>query len=134
MNVLLKILPLVSCTLSVKKCYSTDNFEGSVLPGGNTLPLKTNTSFSGYSPMSYKKQLIQHLILGKTEAVLKSLTVLADQVGNNLLMNDIVNQYMRFQQLQFDHQAGKITEKDFQFRLKKINQTLILLIEQLPDH
>jgi hypothetical protein len=49
-------------------------------------------------------------------------------------MNDIVNQYMRFQQLQFDQKAGKITEKDFQFRLKKINQTLILLIEQLPDH
>jgi hypothetical protein len=104
------------------------------LSGGHTLHSKTNIYFFGYSLMSYKKQLIQHLILGKTEAVLKSLTVLADQIGNNLLMNDIVNQYMRFQQLQFDHTAGKITEKDFQFRLKKINQMLILLIEQLPDH
>ncbi len=84
--------------------------------------------------MSYKKQLVKHLILGNTEAVLKSLTVLADQLGNNILMNDIVNQYMRFQQLHLEYQAEKITDKDFSFRLKKINQTLILLIEQLPDH
>lgn len=83
--------------------------------------------------MSYKKQLVHHLILGKTEAVLKSLTVLADQMGNNVLMNDIVHQYMRFQQLQLEQQAEKISPKDYQYRLKKINQVLILLIEQLPD-
>ncbi len=44
--------------------------------------------------MSYKKQLAGHLLQGDTEEVLKALTVLADQMGDNGLMNDVVNQYM----------------------------------------
>ncbi len=82
--------------------------------------------------MSYKKKLVAHLIEGKTEEVFKALTVLADQMGNNILMNDVVNQYMKYQQLSLELENGTLSEKAFQYRLKKINQVLILLIEQFP--
>jgi hypothetical protein len=50
--------------------------------------------------MSFKKQLKSLLKDDHINEVIKSLTVIADQIGDNKMMNEVVQQYTRYQSLQ----------------------------------
>lgn len=79
---------------------------------------------------SFKQVLQQHLLEEQYDAVVKALTTLADQMGDNRLMNKAVLYYQRLQQLrQMEAQGPPYPEG--QSRLKEqIRQGLWQLIEQ----
>lgn len=81
--------------------------------------------------MSAKKTLQNLLIAGETTQVLRALTVLADQLGDNALMNDAVYQAERWGQLNRERAAGLDAAKAME-REQKIQQALLFLIEGLP--
>ncbi len=79
---------------------------------------------------SFKQVLQQHLLEEHYGAVIKALTTLADQMGDNRLMNNAVLYYQRLQQLQ-QLEAKGAPYPDAHRQLKEqIRQGLWQLIEQ----
>lgn len=79
---------------------------------------------------SIKKQLQQYLLMEDYEPVIKALTTLADQLGDNALMNEAVHAftlYGSWQKAKANGQEGVAAKA--QLRLKAI---LWQLTEQLP--
>ncbi len=72
--------------------------------------------------MTAKRQLQGLLLAGETEQLLRTLTVLADQLGDNRLMNELVHQRYQFQAYLASPDEDKLT---------RIHQALGLLIERM---
>lgn len=83
--------------------------------------------------MSIRKRLEQHLIAGEDEQVLRALTVLADQMGDNTLMNDVVYQHTRYRQLLREQRSDELAPAELKKRQTQIRQVLWMVIRQLPE-
>ena len=75
-----------------------------------------------FTTMSPKRQLQTLLLSGETEKVLRTLTVLADQLGDNRLMNEVVHQQNLYKAYRNAPSEGK---------LARIHHALGLLIERM---
>jgi len=74
------------------------------------------------TPMTVKRQLQTLLLSGETEKLLRTLTVLADQLGDNRLMNEVVHQQSQYEAYR------KAPSKE---KLARIHHALGLLIERM---
>lgn len=84
-------------------------------------------------PQSFKKALQKRLLEEDYEAVIKSLITLSDQMGNNLLMNDAVLYFQRWQELQRNHNSDATTSAEAGRLSLQLKQGLWQMIEQLPE-
>lgn len=82
---------------------------------------------------SFKKALQKRLLEEDYEAVIKSLITLSDQMGNNLLMNDAVLYFQRWQALQKNHRSDATASADAERLSLQLKQGLWQMIEQLPE-
>jgi hypothetical protein len=82
---------------------------------------------------SFKKALQKRLIEEDYEAVIKSLITLSDQMGNNLLMNNAVLYFQRWQELQRNHRSNATTAAEAERLSLQLKQGLWQMIEQLPE-
>jgi hypothetical protein len=77
----------------------------------------------------FKKALQSRLIEEDFEGVIKSLITLSDQMGNNLLMNEAMLYYRRWQKLQ---RLSEPTPPDAERLKLQLRQGLWQITEQLP--
>ena len=70
---------------------------------------------------------------GETGQVIRSLTVLADQLGDNALMNDVVSQATRLAQLQHEKNAGLLDPSELDHRAAQVHHALLVIIDQLGE-
>lgn len=82
---------------------------------------------------SFKKALQKRLLEEDYEAVIKSLITLSDQMGNNLLMNDAVLYFQRWQELQRNHNGNATASAEAERLSLQLKQGLWQMIEQLPE-
>ncbi|MCI4648593.1 hypothetical protein [Phaeodactylibacter sp.] len=77
----------------------------------------------------FKKALQSRLIEEDFEGVIKSLITLSDQMGNNLLMNEAMLYYRRWQELQ---RLSEPNTPDAERLKLQLRQGLWQITEQLP--
>jgi hypothetical protein len=77
----------------------------------------------------FKKALQSRLIEEDFEGVIKSLITLSDQMGNNLLMNEAMLYYQRWQELQ---RLSEPNTPDAERLKLQLRQGLWQITEQLP--
>ncbi len=83
--------------------------------------------------MSVERTLKTLLMAGETGQVIRALTALADQIGDNSLMNDVVSQATRFDKLQQEKAAGLLHPSSLDHRIAQVHHALLLIIDQLAD-
>ncbi|MEQ8705440.1 MAG: hypothetical protein RIC19_16045 [Phaeodactylibacter sp.] len=81
---------------------------------------------------TFKEALQKRLLEEDFEGVIKSLITLSDQIGNNLLMNDAVLYYQRWQELHRRMQGQARTDQETERLKLQLSQGLWQMIEQLP--
>lgn len=82
---------------------------------------------------SFKKALQKRLLEEDFKGVIKSLITLSDQMGNNLLLNDAVLCYQRWQELQRKRNSDAPSSPDTVRLNMQLKQGLWQMIEQLPE-
>ena len=82
--------------------------------------------------MSICHRLQRLLLAGEIEVVLGSLTVLADQLGDNKLMNEAVHLHDRYRRLRQADAAELLSPAAYEKEMEQLRLSLQLVIDQLP--
>ena len=70
---------------------------------------------------------------GELDSVLKAMTVLADQMGDNALMNDVVHLSERRRRILMKKKNGVVDTGEMEAESRRVSQALMLLVAELPE-